>query len=59
MRLLGIDAGEKRIGIALSDLSNKIALPLTVLSNDKTLEDNLLKIIESNNVSTIVHRDAI
>ena len=54
MRLLGIDAGEKRIGIALSDRSNKIALPLTVLSNDGSLKSNLLKIIENNNISAIV-----
>lgn len=31
MRVLGLDVGEKRIGVALGDLESKIATPLTVL----------------------------
>lgn len=54
MRLLGIDAGEKRIGIAVSDRLNKTASPLTVLSNDGNLEGNLLEIIDRFEVKKII-----
>lgn len=36
MRLLGIDLGSKRIGIAVSDRSGTIASPLTVICRAKT-----------------------
>lgn len=36
MRLLGIDLGSKRIGVAVSDRSGTIASPLTVLTRGKT-----------------------
>ena len=34
-RLLGIDLGTKRIGIAISDYNQKIATPLQTLDNSK------------------------
>ncbi len=34
MRILGIDYGEKKIGIALSDFTNTIATPLCVIDSD-------------------------
>ena len=54
MRLLGIDAGEKRIGIALSDRLNKTASPLTVLDNDENLKRNLLEIVRENEIKKII-----
>lgn len=36
MRLLGIDLGSKRIGVAVSDRSGTIASPLIVLKREKT-----------------------
>ncbi len=54
MRLLGIDAGEKKIGIALSDKLNITALPLTVLENDAELRANLSNIIKKYNVGKII-----
>lgn len=40
MRLLGIDFGTKRIGVALSDDGARIAFPhITVENNKKTLEE--------------------
>ena len=36
MRLLGIDLGSKRIGVAVSDRSGTIASPLTVITRGKT-----------------------
>ncbi|XVE64849.1 hypothetical protein DITRI_Ditri07aG0134800 [Diplodiscus trichospermus] len=35
-RLLGLDVGDKYVGLAVSDLDNKIASPLSVLIRKKT-----------------------
>ena len=55
-RILGIDLGSKRVGIALSDNSNIIASPLKTLTfnNRKDLLDQLRKYITEFNVKTIV-----
>lgn len=55
-RSLGIDLGDKRVGIALSDNSNIIASPLKTLTfNDqKDLLNQLKIIITEFNVKTIV-----
>jgi putative Holliday junction resolvase len=39
MRILGVDHGEKRIGIALSDASATIAAPLTVVQHRSRIID--------------------
>ena len=44
-RLLGIDLGTKRIGIAISDYSQKIATPLQIL--DKSKQGKLIDELES------------
>ena len=44
-RLLGIDLGTKRIGIAISDYNQKIATPLQTL--DKSKQDKLIDELES------------
>ncbi len=44
-RLLGIDLGTKRIGIAISDYNQKIATPLQTL--DKSKHDKLIDELES------------
>ena len=42
--ILGIDLGKKRIGIAVSDINQKIASPLRVIENMKFKETlNILK----------------
>ena len=53
MCLLGIDYGKKRIGIAISDIDQKIAFPLKTVENNKPIKI-LKKIIESEKVTTIV-----
>jgi putative Holliday junction resolvase len=55
-RILGLDWGEKRFGIAMSDPSNVLATPLTVLArkNKVTPWDDLRKIIEDNGIKTVV-----
>ena len=51
---MGIDVGEKRIGVAITDKLNRIAYPLTVIEkNDKTKE-KLLDIIKEHNIEKIV-----
>lgn len=54
MRLMGIDYGTKRVGIALSDESGKMAFPHLVLDNDAKLVDKLEEIIDERKVGEIV-----
>ena len=44
-RLLAIDFGKKRIGIAVTDPLNIFAYPLTTITNDTKFWDNIAKII--------------
>ncbi|MEA1973371.1 MAG: Holliday junction resolvase RuvX [Candidatus Cloacimonadota bacterium] len=55
-RLMGIDFGEVRIGIALSDPLQIISKPFVVLQNtdDEILWEELLKIIEERQVGKII-----
>lgn len=54
MRILGIDYGEKRVGIAVSDEGRKIAFPKIIILNDNKLFEKLEKMIKENDVSGIV-----
>jgi putative holliday junction resolvase len=53
-RILGIDFGSKRIGISLSDPLGIIARPVAPLKNDKSLFDNLVRLINDEKVKTVV-----
>ena len=53
-RILGVDFGTKKIGIAISDENSNFALPKLVLSNDKSLMQNIEEIIKRENISEIV-----
>ena len=55
-RLLGIDLGAKRIGIAISDYNQKIATPLQTLDKSKQgkLIDELERIITENDIKGII-----
>ena len=53
-RVMAIDFGEKRIGIALSDPLLTFAYPYTTLSNDTNLYKNFEKIILEKNINKIV-----
>ncbi len=53
-RILAIDYGKKRIGIAVSDPLNLFAIPLVTLSNDNNFFNELGKIISEKNVGKIV-----
>ena len=54
MRLMGIDYGEKRIGIALSDESKSFAFAHSVVENNKNAIKKIKKIYEENNVEEII-----
>ena len=55
-RLLGIDLGTKRIGIAISDYNQKIATPLQTLDKSKQgkLIEELESIITENDIKGII-----
>ncbi len=54
MRILGIDYGKKRVGLALSDPLMITAQPHSVLVNDKTLLEKIADIIRRSDVSKVV-----
>jgi|SRR3989344_3170932 len=53
-RILGIDYGSKRVGVALSDETKTIAVPLAVLPNDRTLFREIKGFCEAHKVEAIV-----
>ena len=53
-RILGIDFGSKRIGVALSDAKRQFALPLTVVTNTETYFEEIEKIAVDNETKEIV-----
>ena len=54
MRFLGIDYGEKRIGIAISDEKGKFAFPLAVLENDRKIFEKIAGICEKEKIKKII-----
>jgi putative Holliday junction resolvase len=54
MRYLGIDYGEKRVGLSLSDEEGKMAFPYKIIKNDLELVDNIHNICGKEEVSAIV-----
>ena len=56
MRVLGLDVGERRIGVALSDIEGLLARPLTVVvvsDEQKALQD-ISELCNSNKVECVV-----
>jgi putative holliday junction resolvase len=54
MRILGIDYGTKRIGVAMTDEGAQMAFPKLVLQNDTKIIENFKKIITENEIKTVV-----
>lgn len=54
MRILGIDYGTKRIGIALSDESAILAFPKEIILNDVNTWKKIEKILKSEDVGEVV-----
>jgi putative Holliday junction resolvase len=53
-RILSIDYGEKRIGIAVTDPLIMFAYPLTTINNDSKFWENLLKLFDEYNIKKII-----
>ncbi len=56
MRTLGLDIGDKRIGVAISDPEEILASPLATITreDDKKAIDDIIKLVDQNNVERIV-----
>jgi putative holliday junction resolvase len=61
MRSLGIDFGEKRIGLAISDPDGRIAVPLTTLErrNDRSALRQIAEIARREGVERLVLGDPV
>lgn len=61
MRILAIDPGQKRVGVAISDPSGKVAFPLTVFLHRSKREDALqiIALAEQNQVDRIIIGQAL
>ncbi len=53
-RILAIDYGKKRIGVAVSDPLNMFAIPLVTIPNNSKAVSELLKIVKEKEVKKIV-----
>ena len=53
-KILGIDYGGKRVGVAISDEGMKFALPVTVIENSPLLLEEVSKIALDNSAKEIV-----
>ena len=54
MRFLGIDYGNKKVGIALSDETGTIAIPHSIMRNTHNLLDAVQKIVAREGVGAVV-----
>ena len=54
MKYLGIDYGERNVGIAVSDEEGILAFPKDVLDNDKNLFKKIFEIIKDEKIETII-----
>jgi putative Holliday junction resolvase len=56
MRILGLDVGDSRIGVAISDPVEIIATPLTVITrdNDSATIDTIVRLVDQYDVKQIV-----
>ncbi len=53
-KLMGIDFGSKRVGIALSDDTGSIAFPKAILPNNRRLLEAVVALVREEGVGTIV-----
>lgn len=53
-RLLGIDYGSKRIGLAISDTESRFPAPYRVIANDDSSVKRITQIVKENNIGKIV-----
>ena len=54
MKILAIDVGDRRIGLAISDELEIMAMPLDIIENDDNAGAKLLQIIKNNKITKVV-----
>ena len=54
MKIMAVDYGLKRVGIASTDDTGQFALPRVVLANDENLLDEVMKFVEENKIERVV-----
>lgn len=54
MNYLGLDYGEKRMGLAKADSETRVATPLSTILNDREAVSKILEIIDRENVEVVV-----
>lgn len=54
MKILGLDIGDKRIGMAVSDELEIISTPLGVIENDEKVGEKIREIINRHNIKKVV-----
>ena len=54
MKILGVDYGTKRIGLAITDADATMAFPHSVIKNDNKILENFSKVISDNDVKAII-----
>lgn len=54
MKLLGIDYGTKRIGLAVGDQETGVAAPLRIIDNDTQASNKIAQIIKKKDIETTV-----
>lgn len=54
MKVLGIDYGSKRVGIALSDEGRQFAIPHSVIKNSKTLLEEVVAVTQKEGTTEVV-----
>lgn len=59
MRLLGIDYGTKRIGVAVSDDGGTLAFPKEIVPNDEYTYKRIEEILKSEKISEIVVGESV
>lgn len=59
MKILGIDYGEKRIGLAISDAGMKFAFPHRLLENNSEAIEEIGKVVKAEKIFEIVVGDTL
>lgn len=54
MKYLGIDFGQKRIGLAISDDNGEMAFPYNVVLNNKNSLEEINEIIKKEKINTVI-----
>ena len=59
MKYLGIDFGSKKVGFAQSDDEGRLAFPLMISANDKSLLKDTLELVREMKFSTVVIGESV